>query len=448
MGLLPLTYRRPVYVSNTSSARGSTSDVSDSGNEKQSNTSSSLRSGNSGKLQGIPESLTFDKIINGGTCPPCTVRDFMNYLIYIEHAAENLQFFLWHRDFQKRFGEAKTSDMSLAPEWTGTMETDLLQRMNKEKSQKMRKKPGQEIFKGTDFEKKGATSGIVQDPNNPFHTPPRTPNDYEGSVYTGSQGVSNADSYRSQASDAFAAVGAKQPFTIQPFREEIDRVIATYIMEGAPRQLNLSAKERDATLHALAYTTHPTACRLAIKVIENSLRQQAHPNFIRWSICNGNPARVFFARALGVGLIAIAFIVAILITLSRAGRGWRALAAIGWVLGISTLVAAYKGMCVVLHGMHHRHVRPWELFVDEENDDRKTSFDTFGSNNSYESEPWVIKYEKRNIVRKIFDREVWIEEPALRTIQDTIFLQAMLCAVLVGGVLTAIFVAIPKHGYF
>lgn len=219
-------------------------------------------------------------------------------------------------------------------------------------------------------------------------------------------------------------------------------------MEGAPRQLNLSAKERDATLHALAYTTHPTACRLAIKVIENSLRQQAHPNFIRWSICNGNPARVFFARALGVGLIAIAFVVAILITLSRAGRGWRALAAIGWVLGISTLVAAYKGMCVVLHGMHHRHVRPWELFVDEENDDRKTSFDTFGSNNSYESEPWVIKYEKRNIVRKIFDREVWIEEPALRTIQDTIFLQAMLCAVLVGGVFTAIFVAIPKHGYF
>ncbi|GKT95270.1 regulator of G protein signaling superfamily [Colletotrichum tofieldiae] len=448
MGLLPLTYRRPVYVTN--SAGESSSDVSDSGDEKQSTTSSSLRSGKSGTPQGIPESLAFDKIINGGTCPPCTVRDFMNYLIYIEHAAENLQFFLWHQDYRKRFGETKTSDMSLAPEWTEAMETEVLQRMFKEKSQRMRKKPGQEIFKGTDFEKKGAVAAIIEESNsNPFSTPPRTPNDQE-SVYTGSHGASNADSYRSQASDAFAAIGAKQPFTIQPFREEIDRVIATYIMEGAPRQLNLSAKERDATLHALAYTTHPSACRLAIKVIENSLRQQAHPNFIRWSICNGNPARVFFARALGVGLIAIAFVAAILITLSHAGRGWRALAAIGWVLGISTLVAAYKGMCVVLHGMHHRHVRPWELFVDEENEDErsKTSFESFGSTNSYESEPWIIKYEKRNIVRKVFDREVWIEEPALRTIQDTIFLQAMLCAVLVGGIFTAIFVAIPKHGYF
>ncbi|WYZ45613.1 hypothetical protein EsH8_VIII_000929 [Colletotrichum jinshuiense] len=446
MGLLPLTYRRPVYVNNL--ATDSSSNVSDSGDEKQSSTSESLRSGKSGTLPGIPESLTFDKIISGGTCPPCTVRDFMNYLIYIEHAAENLQFFLWHRDYQKRFLEAKTSDVSLAPEWTQAMETEVLQRMFKEKSQRMLKKPGQEIFKGTDFEKKGLSAAVADD-HNPFSTPPRTPPDQE-SVYTGSNGASNADTYRSQASDAFTAVGAKQPFTIQPFREEMDRVIATYIVEGAPRQLNLSAKERDATLHALAYTTHPSAWRLTIKGIENSLRQQAHPNFIRWSICNGNPARVFFARGLGVSLIIIAFIAAILITLSHASRGWRALAAIGWVLGISTLVAAYKGMCVVLHGMHHRHIRPWELFVDEEQEEerRATSFESFGSANSYEEEPWIVKYEKRNVVRKVFDREVWIEEPALRTIQDTIFLQAMLCALLLGGIFTAIFVAIPHRAYF
>jgi len=449
MGLLPLTYRRPVYVND--SASESSSDVSDSGDEKHNRNSLSLRSGNAGTMPGIPESLTFDKIINGGTCPPCTVRDFMNYLIYVEYSAENLQFFLWHREYQSRFSEAKTSDLALAPEWTEAMETEALQRLSKEKSQRVHKKPGHEIFKGTDFEKKSPTAAIIEESNaaNPFSTPPRTPNDQE-SVYTGSHGASTTASYRSQASDAFAAAGAKQPFSIQPFREEMDRVIATYIMEGAPRQLNLSAKDRDATLHALAFTTHPSACRLAVKVVENSLRQQAHPNFIRWSICNGNPARVFFARGLGVGLIIAAFLVAILVTISRAGRGWRALAAIGWVLGISTLVAAYKGMCVVLHGMHHRHVRPWELFVDEENenDRSKASFESFGSANSFESEPWVIKYKKRNVIRKVFDREVWIEEPALRTIQDTIFVQAMLCALLVGGIFAAIFVAIPSNGYF
>ena len=202
---------------------------------------------------------------------------------------------------------------------------------------------------------------------------------------------------------------------------------------------------------ALAHTTHPSALRKVAKSVEATLRQQAHPNFIRWSICNGNPARVFFARALGVSTIALAFVAAILVTLSHTPRAYRALAAIGWVIGIATLVAAWKGMCVVLHGMHHRHVRPWELFETDDEEvlgGSKTSFDSFSSSNSYEEEPWVIKYQKRNVVRKIFDREVWIQEPALRQIQDTIFVQSMLGAVLLSGVLAGIFVAVPGGNFF
>lgn len=152
----------------------------------------------------------------------------------------------------------------------------------------------------------------------------------------------------------------------------------------------------------------------------------------------------------------------VLLTLSSVPRGFRAIPAAGLVLGVSTQVAALKGMCVVLHGMHHRHVRPWELFVDEEVlDDMsstsgsggkpaqlgKKSFDSFGSSNSYEDEPWVIKYKKRNLVRKVFDREVWIQEPALRSIQDTIFVQSMLVAVVSAGALAAVFVCVPG-GYF
>lgn len=115
-------------------------------------------------------------------------------------------------------------------------------------------------------------------------------------------------------------------------------------MDGGPRQLNLSDYEQKTVLHALSRTTHPSAFRLIARLIEATLRQQAHPNFIRWSICNGNRARVVFARGLGVGTIALGFAAAVLLTLSSAGRGYRALAAIAWVIGIATLVAAYKGM--------------------------------------------------------------------------------------------------------
>lgn len=241
--------------------------------------------------------------------------------------------------------------------------------------------------------------------------------------------------------------------TIQPFREEISRIIAIYVADGAPRQLNLSSKERAALLHALAVTTHPTAFRQVIHTVEWALRHQAHQNFIRWTICNGNRPRVIFARGLGIAGIVGGILAAVLIVLSNAGRGWRVLSAIGFGIGIATLFAAWKGMCVVLHGMHHRHLRPWELFAEDDDassvmEMKKGSFDSLGSSNSYEDQPWVAKYEKRNLIRKVFDREVWIQEPALRQIQDTIFLQAILGSLVLTAICVGIFVALPKGHYY
>ena len=100
--------------------------------------------------------------------------------------------------------------------------------------------------------------------------------------------------------------------------------------------------------------------------------------------------------------------------------------------------------------MHHRHLRPWELFDEDDESSadyelKRASFDS-GPSNSYEDEPWVAKYEKRNVIRKIFDRELWVQEPALRQIQDTIFLQAVLTALVLSAILSAVFVVLPK-GY-
>ncbi|KAI3392765.1 hypothetical protein diail_5201 [Diaporthe ilicicola] len=440
---LALVYHRPARVEHRQSF--------DSADE-------SLRSGPWSASAGIPDALTFDKILGGGTRSPCTTRDLMEFLLYIMGSAENLQFFLWYRSYDQRFHNANTSVRDLAPEWTQEQQNDTFAKLQKEHRDRLKRDPAATaiIFKGTDFDKHGATSPSTDKPstifssNNPFDTP--TPAPYRDIMldYTDRKVMA----YRSHALKAFASVGAKAPFTIQPWREEINRVIATYVTEGAPRQLNISARERKQLLHALSHTTHPTAFRQVARSVEETLRTQAHPNFIRWSICNGNTARVKFAKLLGSFLILGSVVAWVLLTLSSVPRGYRAIPAAGFVLGVSTLVAALKGMCVVLHGMHHRQLRPWELFVDEEVLDdmsadgksaryTKGSFESFGRSNSYENEPWVIKYEKRSLVRKVFDREVWIQEPALRSIQDTIFVQAMLVALLSAGVLTAVFVCVP-----
>lgn len=134
---------------------------------------------------------------------------------------------------------------------------------------------------------------------------------------------------------------------MQPFREEISRIIATYLSPDGNRCLNLSEMESEQLLKALSVTTHPSAFSQVVRTVQHSLRHQAHPNFIRWTICNGNPPRVAFARFLGVTGIVAGVTCAVLFTLSSASRGWRALSAVGFFIGIATLIAAWKGMCVV-----------------------------------------------------------------------------------------------------
>jgi hypothetical protein len=151
----------------------------------------------------------------------------MNYLIYIEHSAENLQFYLWYRDYAKRFAEAKTSDIGLAPVWTQSQHDAALQSAQVAATTQKRvvKLEAAEIFQGTDFEK--VPKVIATESTDPFMTPPRTPAEAlspnatarpwdsthglseQGSLYTTTN--SNTESYHQQAGEAFTAAGLKQP---------------------------------------------------------------------------------------------------------------------------------------------------------------------------------------------------------------------------------------------
>ncbi|KAL7267760.1 hypothetical protein RUND412_009639 [Rhizina undulata] len=421
---------------------------------------------------GIPESLSFDRIIAGATCSPVTTRDFMQYLLYVGHAAENLQFYLWLTDYERRFAKLADKEKTLSPEWnrknsikapafpapthyggghgikpSRAVISFFANTFKENKSG--RESPGSDSFQLKPY------SGKAFDL---FETPPETPQ-YGGSDCGGVAPFLNGNDsslkfidHKEVSAEAFKAVDLKwEPFTIQPFREEISRIIATYISTGSPRELNVSSRERIAVLHALENTTHPSALEVLKRPVEEVLRTQAHPAFIQWSICNGNRARVLFARALGVSMILIGFLVAVLLTLSGGNRGLRALGAIGWFFGTSTLLAALKGLCIVLHGAHHQNIRPWELWNDNESgkgSGDRFSFDAFGPKNSYEDEPWVAKYENRFFLRKIFDREMYIEEPALREVQNAIAVKSIVTATVCAAALSAIFIMVPGANLF
>ncbi|UZP37626.1 hypothetical protein NXS19_005442 [Fusarium pseudograminearum] len=64
MGLLPLTYTRPKHVDQRSYRSNSASSSGDSLSDGE-KTDGSVNSGFSGYSSGIPDSLAFDKIIDG-----------------------------------------------------------------------------------------------------------------------------------------------------------------------------------------------------------------------------------------------------------------------------------------------------------------------------------------------------------------------------------------------
>jgi hypothetical protein len=211
------------------------------------------------------------------------------------------------------------------------------------------------------------------------------------------------------------------------------------------RKLNISAQEKYVLLRALSVTTHPSAFADIKRGVEQTLRHQSYPNFLQRSIRNGNDARIHFAICLGMGTILLGVAYAILTILSGIAHGYRAFCAVFFFFGAVTLYAAMKGMCVVLHSFHHRQIRPWEFFVD----DVELAVDLLDPAgtvpNSYETEPWVVNYASRNFIRKIFDKQVYIQNRALRHIQDIIFTQAVIYAALGTALFTVILVYAPGH---
>ena len=94
----------------------------------------------------------------------------MNFLKYIELSAENLQFFLWYRDYSKRFNELPGSEKALSPEWHGDKGNGDVQKLSSRKAQA----ETAAILDGTDFASE-KTIKHSEKSNNPFFTPPHTP---------------------------------------------------------------------------------------------------------------------------------------------------------------------------------------------------------------------------------------------------------------------------------
>lgn len=420
----------------------------------------------------------------------------MDYLIYVAHDAETLQFYLWLKDYRKRYASLKEPQQALSPEWQARPVEE--RRITFKKTTTGSSGACPVVDKDSVLRMKDLSRAAKEVFDEPPTSPAATATDYESFI---TKSVDSQKTFQEHSNDANTAVGLKwQPckfiplslvyivlnaiVSCQPFRAEIAKVIAHYFAPGAPRELNLSDRDRTHLLHALQHTTHPSAFQLVETIIEATLRNQLHPNFVRWSICNGNKPKVFFVRVMGVSHTFGGLLIAILLTLSHVSRWWRILnAPVTWI-GLATWIAAYKGLCVILHAKGEiRNLRPWEdldsmddgTTMTKRSDDeestialsdaqsfgrksvthtyttdkkRKLSFDTFGSANTYQDEPWVKRYEKKTLLQKVEDTSVWVQDDTVRLLQNKIVVGARIWATMGTILITIVFVALPKGNFY
>ncbi|KAK8039286.1 regulator of g protein signaling superfamily protein [Apiospora rasikravindrae] len=420
----------------------------------------------------IPESLSFEEIVRNRTLPPCSLNDFMDYLMYVEYDAECLQFFLWYCDYVKRWSLLPQEQKDSSPTWD----------------------PNKVITRpGTARPRANSSNESADRMNHILEILEKSPRHDGNSIASPSSATStkNFSWPKSTFSDEYQITKAQRegrPFSVQPFRDEMTRIVRHYISTSGPRQLNLTHADRIACIQAVEQTTHPSALLPALIAAETLLKGQCHPNFIKWSISNSSQPRVVFARWLAAVCILLGLGSNAALILSILSRFLRLLPSIFLFMGFIFLFASRHGVCVILHWNYKRNLRPWEQFADEDftspsggdgdeplvdtRDDekrpssssssfspatrtasidplRKPSLQSLGSANSmFDSEPWVEKYHEKSTWRKIFDVSITIQNQHVRAMQDRIVRRAMLWSGFLSLALTAGAVSAPVLGLF
>ena len=61
---------------------------------------------------------------------PVTLTDFMDYMVYVQQQAEDLQFFLWLQDFENRFEQLPADSKTLSPIWAESADISRVDAVN------------------------------------------------------------------------------------------------------------------------------------------------------------------------------------------------------------------------------------------------------------------------------------------------------------------------------
>lgn len=214
----------------------------------------------------------------------------MNYLENVDHAAENLQFFLWFRNYKERYYKAtnpfrtppvvsiagKNHHSNSVPGSSGSVSIPDRADITRQ-HQAIDQKDGssamldaQEMADCTEALGIGKALQPVVPDIIMLSTQSRHSAMSPWNECLAEPSPKPKKSYADIARDTFVRFGierAAESDLDQPFREEIDRIVALYISEEGDRQINLSFAQKQEILEKLSCSFDPVAFETATETV-------------------------------------------------------------------------------------------------------------------------------------------------------------------------------------
>ncbi|BFZ58321.1 hypothetical protein PYCC9005_005383 [Savitreella phatthalungensis] len=402
----------------------------------------------------VPEAaknLSLAAILGDQTCPPCSLKEFQDYLVYKEHSAENLQFFNWISSYERRFerlGEEQKTKTPKPPPRRALATPSLRGRSDSSSS---RSSIVSSLLTKINEEKSDADNGM---PESAVSSRPVSISEKSGVAPAIDGTVPATGAAPGRLASALSTLQEQEPTTAeeieqfapedQPFRAEVDRVIAAFFVPGGPAELNVTGQIQRAIREQAKKTTHPEIFSEAKQHVYTTMQKSSFPEFSKLATANINHEKKVFWLCVGATDFMLGVMTYLLCILLKAGRGWRCFGIPFTWFGCMQFYSATLDLCFQVYGRTARQLYPWELLEDDKSYHLDTASVDFGNSNIGGIN---FKEIKRTLLprSKVFEKEKVIEDPAVKAIQRRRWAQTYIVATTVAACVIAIFLAVPNR---
>ncbi|KID93489.1 Regulator of G protein signaling superfamily, partial [Metarhizium majus ARSEF 297] len=358
----------------------------------------------------IPSQLRLDRVLGNKTCSPMSLFDFYMYLKHIEFSEENLEFYMWYKNYQRCYNGPSAQGMR---DCLGISD-------NASSNTSTPHKPTPTETKHVDVGA-GAVERVLSQIRQLLGASATCTNGTKCKLTC----VDDAESC--EAGDDKPPEHSNSD---DAYRDQVLAIARTFLLPGAPKELNIPCHMRSQVLADIQTSSHPSHLESVADHVYQLLQHCSHRNFVRLGIANGTFETVCVATGLGIVLMVAGLLTVLLLAFTpyrRAHSPWTVFAAwpMLW-LGMSLVLSGLRGSCFFLLLFSRRQPLPWERFADEESGRlRRTA---------------PLGFLSRLM---IFDNKVRVKDLHLRRLQHKIVIQSLVGGATFASLGMLVFIFLP-----